>query len=352
MALVTAISGRVSDLGSSVASGNSEQEPAVATAGPGFMRPPVVVSTVPGILARHQAEAQAMAVPSTTPDATAAAVAETPAPAPVAATFVYTIQPGDTIDSIAAAFGLNPAYILWSNPEVSSDPDLLLVGETLIIPTTNGIVYHVIEGDTLSGIAAYYGIDVPTIVGYAGNGLSSADGVIVDGMVLVLPGAVPPAPAPEPEPVYVAEEPVADDPGPPLSAAVAEPVTAPVPEPSYGFIWPFYGNISTYFGPGHKGIDIDGFGRYGAAIAAAGTGTVVLASWSDYGLGYHVIIDHGDGYRTVYAHLSEIWVSQGEYVGQGQAVGALGSTGYSTGPHLHFEVHLWGSPVDPLAHLP
>ena len=125
------------------------------------------------------------------------------------------------------------------------------------------------------------------------------------------------------------------------------------PVPSYGFIWPINGNITTYFGEGgHKGIDIDGFGRYGAAIGAAATGQVVLASWSDWGLGYHVVLDHGDGTRTVYAHLSEIWVTQGQYVGQGEAVGALGSTGYSTGPHLHFEVHSGGAAVDPLAYLP
>jgi murein DD-endopeptidase MepM/ murein hydrolase activator NlpD len=149
---------------------------------------------------------------------------------------------------------------------------------------------------------------------------------------------------------------VAEDPyvepagGAPISAAAP---VAQAPAPSYGYIWPAYGNITTYFMEnGHKGIDIDGFGQYGAPIASVATGQVVLASWSDWGLGYHVIVDHGDGMRTVYAHLSEIWVSQGQYVGQGEAVGALGSTGYSTGPHLHFEMHYYGSVVDPLAYLP
>jgi murein DD-endopeptidase MepM/ murein hydrolase activator NlpD len=149
---------------------------------------------------------------------------------------------------------------------------------------------------------------------------------------------------------------VAEDPyvepagGAPISAAAP---VAQAPAPSYGYIWPAYGNITTYFMEnGHKGIDIDGFGQYGAPIASVASGQVVLASWSDWGLGYHVIVDHGDGMRTVYAHLSEIWVSQGQYVGQGEAVGALGSTGYSTGPHLHFEMHYYGSVVDPLAYLP
>jgi murein DD-endopeptidase MepM/ murein hydrolase activator NlpD len=170
-------------------------------------------------------------------------------------------------------------------------------------------------------------------------------------MVLVLPGAVPPPPAPppapEPEPVVEPEPEPVPQPGP---APVYNPPAAPA-YTSTGFIWPFYGAISTYFSGGHRGIDIDGFGNYGATISAAADGLVVLAAYQDWGYGYHVIIQHGDGSRTLYAHLSDIWVAQGEYVGQGQGIGALGTTGYSTGPHLHFEVHI-GGPVDPLGYLP
>jgi murein DD-endopeptidase MepM/ murein hydrolase activator NlpD len=170
-------------------------------------------------------------------------------------------------------------------------------------------------------------------------------------MVLLLPGAVPP---PAPEPVYVAvEEEPAGSGGPALGVAPEPEPAVSAPPSVAGFIWPFYGPISTYFGEyGHRGIDIDGFGNFGAPIYAAAEGLVVLASWSDYGYGYHVIIDHGDGTSTLYAHLSEIWVAQGQYVGQGEAIGALGSTGYSTGPHLHFEIHVGGAAVDPLAYLP
>jgi murein DD-endopeptidase MepM/ murein hydrolase activator NlpD len=207
-------------------------------------------------------------------------------------------------------------------------------------------------GDTLSDIAAYYQTDIQSITAFSPNGLSSPDDVI-EGMVLVLPGAVPPPPAPpppapEPEPVVVPEpEPAGEPP-----AFVSQP--APEPAAAYtstGFIWPFYGAISTYFSGYHRGIDIDGFGNYGATISAAADGVVVLAAYQDWGYGYHVIVQHSDGSRTLYAHLSDIWVSQGEYVGQGQGVGALGSTGYSTGAHLHFEIHI-GGPVDPLGYLP
>jgi murein DD-endopeptidase MepM/ murein hydrolase activator NlpD len=345
MAIATAVSGRVSDIGASVVS-SSNETPAAASTDAGYLKPPVIVSTVPGILARHQAEAAALAVPGESgPTAAALEASATAAADPLQSSFVYTIQPGDTVESIALAFGLNPAYVLWNNS--LSDANLLIVGETLIIPSTDGILYHVTIGDTLWDIANAYQVPMESITGYGANGLTSPDSVI-EGMILLLPGAVPPAP---PEPVYVAEDPYVEPAGgAPISAAAP---VAQAPAPSYGYIWPAYGNITTYFMEnGHKGIDIDGFGQYGAPIASVATGQVVLASWSDWGLGYHVIVDHGDGMRTVYAHLSEIWVSQGQYVGQGEAVGALGSTGYSTGPHLHFEMHYYGSVVDPLAYLP
>jgi murein DD-endopeptidase MepM/ murein hydrolase activator NlpD len=342
--------------------------PAASTATPApraavkaaYLKPSVVVSTIPGIMARHQAEAKAAGeVPQTTPDPAAtpgavggSVVSAEPAQAQQAF-FQYTIQPGDSIASIAAAFGVSYDYILWNNPEVNADPDFLLVGEALLIPSVNGIVYHVAYGDTLSDIAAVYQIDVQSITGFVPNGITSPDGV-AEGMVLLLPGAVPP-PAPIAV-VAVVEEPPPSTSGDSDTGSTGG-STLPVPPPSStGYIWPFYGNISSYFGEYrggsyHKGIDIDGFNAYGAPIAAAASGTVLVAAWDDWGLGYHVSILHDDGSKTVYGHLSEIWVSPGQYVAQGEAVGALGSTGYSTGPHLHFEVWI-GGPVDPLAYLP
>ncbi len=309
-------------------------------------------------MARHQAEAKAAGeVPEATPDpaaspgATGGSLVSSEPAQPQQAFFQYTIQAGDSIASIAASFGVSEDYILWNNPEVSADPDFLLVGEALLIPSVNGIVYHVAYGDTLSDIAAVYQIDVQSIVGFVPNGIASPDGV-TEGMVLLLPGAVPP-PAP------IAAAAVIDDPasGASDTGGSGAPAPAPAPASSTGYIWPFYGNITTYFGEPrgtsyHKGIDIDGFNAYGAPIVAAASGTVVVAAWDDWGLGYHVVIQHDDGSRTVYGHLSEIWVSSGQYVSQGEAVGALGSTGYSTGPHLHFELWIGGVPVDPLLYLP
>ena len=316
-----------------------------------YLSPSVVLSTTPSVLVRHQAEARATAPsspeaaatadPATTPGATA-----TPQPAFT----TYTIQPGDTVSSIATSFGIDQNYILWNNPLVREDPDYLLIGANILIPSVNGLVYTVTLGDTLGDIAAYYQTDVQSITAFGPNNLASPDDVI-EGMVLVLPGAVPPPPAPPPEPepeavVVPDPEPAYD---PPAAPSYDPPAAAAYT--SSGFSWPFYGPISTYFSGYHRGIDIDGFGNYGATIAAAADGVVVLAAYQDWGYGYHVIIEHSDGSRTLYAHLSDIWVGQGQYVGQGQGVGALGSTGYSTGAHLHFEIHI-GGPVDPLGYLP
>lgn len=321
----------------------------VAESSAGYLRPPVLLSTVPSVLARHQAEAVAIAAPSETAAAdllTPGLAQSTPSPtsAPAPAYFTYTIQPGDTIDSIAAAYGIDPNYIIWNNPLISSNPDMLLVGATVVVPSTNGLVYNVTLGDNLNAIASAHGIDVNDIINFAPNGITTPD-TVVEGMVLVLPGAI--GYTPEPTPAA---------PSAPLPAAAPQPAYVPDPAPVYtpsvGFIWPYYSSLSTYFSGYHRGIDIDGFGNYGAAIVAAASGRVVLAAYDDYGYGYHVIIAHDDGSQTLYAHLSDIWVGQGQYVNQGEAVGALGSTGYSTGPHLHFEIHVGGYAVDPLAYLP
>lgn len=342
-------------------SGNLTSNGPVAEGRAGYLKPATLISTVPSLFARHEAEVAATtASPAPETDTpTPEAVVEEITQAARPAYFTYTIQPGDSMSSIAASFGLAETTLLWNNPEVSADPDLLFVGGTLLVPSVDGVVYNVTLGDTLNGIAGYYGVTSDDIVSYAPNGLNSADDLI-DGMTLVIPGAVPPAtPAPEPTAAPVVEV----DPGPlPASGSNGgssnpAPPAAGVVAPSSGYIWPYYSSITTYFGEPtgygyHKGIDLDGFGNYGAPIAAAASGTVVLATWDDWGLGYHVIIDHDDGSRTVYGHLSEIWVSQGQYVNQGDYVGALGSTGYSTGPHLHFELYIGGVPVDPLLYLP
>lgn len=120
-----------------------------------------------------------------------------------------------------------------------------------------------------------------------------------------------------------------------------------------GFIWPLNGPITSYYGPRwgrmHNGLDIDGV--TGDPIVASKEGRVIIASYYG-GYGYAVAIDHGGGVSTLYAHQSKLAVSEGETVSQGQVIGYVGNTGNSYGDHLHFEVKVNGSSVDPLDYLP
>ena len=119
-----------------------------------------------------------------------------------------------------------------------------------------------------------------------------------------------------------------------------------------GFIWPVHGTLTSGVGPRwgrmHEGIDISG--GSGTPIAAAASGTVILAGWNG-GYGQLVVVDHGGGLSTAYAHLSSIAVSVGQQVGQGSVVGGMGTTGHSTGVHLHFEVRVGGAAVNPIGYL-
>ncbi len=187
---------------------------------------------------------------------------------------------------------------------------------------------------------------------------------------LLIPAAQPAVPAPETEaaPAEVftpAEEPVVEQPAPdPTPAPVFEPAPAPS-GPTGSFIYPTQGTFTQAYGcspywfepydPGlgcnfHNGIDLAN-AAYTPIVAADG-GTVTAAGWCDCGLGYYVSIDHGNGFETTYGHMAEQpYVFAGQVVTQGQTIGPMGSTGNSTGPHVHFIVKLNGGTVDPLAYL-
>ena len=337
------------ELTGSDAAGLSPHTSEPATRGAGYLRPPVVLATLPGISPRQQADATIEPTPTPAPEPTSTPTPE-PTPEPQPAYFTYTIQPGDSIASIAAAFGISPDYIFWNNPEVGNDPDFVITGQELLIPSVDGIIYRVKLGDTLSDIAAFYKISVQDIIGFEPNALTSA-GSVIEGMTLVLPGATPPPPPPPPTPTPTPA---------PAPAPAPEPEPAPPPALSSAYIWPFQGPITSYFGEPrgegvyHQGIDIEGLGQEGAPVAAAAAGQVILADVHT-GYGNYVIIRHADGSETLYAHLSEIYVGYGQFVEQGETIGGIGHSGYVIGidgNHLHFELRIDGIPVDPLPYLP
>lgn len=233
---------------------------------------------------------------------------------------MYTVQAGDTLTSVAIRFSISSFSIIWNNPDKVRG-DQIRAGDQLNIPTIDGILYTLKQGDTFSDVGAYYGIDASSIMSYPPNRLASPDQVPV-GATILLPGAVPPPPPP---------------------AAPYSPA---------GFHWPLVGPITAYVGDGrgHTGIDVSG--HYGVAIAASAAGRVTFAGAKGDGYGNYVIINHGNGLTTVYAHLSEIHTATGQSVGAGTTIGSLGCSGLCTGPHLHFEIRLNGAAANPLNHLP
>lgn len=244
----------------------------------------------------------------------------------------YSVRSGDTVLGIAARFNLQPETIQWANPELESNPDLLRVGDRLVILPVDGALHVVQSGDTLSTIAAKYKVTTDAIVGFGLNRLTDNSTPISVGQQLVIPGGTKP---------YIARQVVA--------------YSGPIPEGasrgSGAFGWPTAGTITQQYWNGHRAIDVGAW--TGTSVTAADSGYVIASrtGWNS-GYGTMVMIDHGNGYVTLYAHLNSIFVRQGENVSKGQQIGTVGNTGNSTGPHLHFEVRYQGVPRNPFNFLP
>ena len=286
---------------------------------------------------------------------TAAAAGPSGGPGPLVP-LSYTVQPGDSLADIAARFGVDVPTLIASND--LDDPDLLPMGWQLKVLPVPGVLYRVAEGDTLNRIAARYDVAVRDIL--RANDLESSE-LIAAGQELVLPGARPVVAhtgasetgSASADAAAVANAAPAASTGRPTQQLASLPV--PVARP--GFAWPARGPITTYFGEvgwtsprGHAGIDISA--PWGTPVLAAASGQVLLATRAGGGYGIEIILDHGDGLRTVYGHLSELDIQAGEEVSRGQLIGLVGSTGFSTGPHLHFEVRQNGELRNPLNLLP
>jgi len=245
----------------------------------------------------------------------------------------YTVQDGDTVESIAERFGLQASSVLWSNG--LSESDVLQVGDTLRIPAVDGVVYEIQRGDTLWDIAMDFGVSEDDVI-KANPELDPE--AIQPGQMVLVPGG---------EPTYRRQ--VASRGADRVARGVSGTLT----------YWPTWGPISDYFGwrihpvygteSFHDGLDI-GVG-YGTPVEAAYDGWVVMTEYHG-GYGYTVRIDHGGGITTDYCHLSEFNVQVGDWVNAGEVIAYSGNSGVSTGPHLHFMVRVGGTAVDPLGWLP
>jgi murein DD-endopeptidase MepM/ murein hydrolase activator NlpD len=246
----------------------------------------------------------------------------------------YTVKAGDTVLAIAARFGLQPETIMWANSSIEQNPDRLAIGDLLNILPFDGVLHIVKPGDTLSGLAAKYKVDASAIIGYSENQLADASAALTIGSQIVVPGGTKPFITPQINtPVMRVDAP------------------ADAAKGSGSFSWPTSGNVTQQFWGGHRAIDIGSW--VGAPVKSADSGYVVEAGggWNG-GYGNHVLVDHGNGFATLYAHLNSIFVRPGESISRGQQIGTVGMTGNSTGPHLHFEIRYQGSPRNPFNWLP
>lgn len=243
----------------------------------------------------------------------------------------YTVAPGDTISSIAAKFNISEDTIRWQNK--LDKKGTIKVGQKLEILPVTGVSHKVVKGDTVYSIAKKYDASPQAIVDFPYNTFTNDETfALAVGQIVIVPDGVMPDETPT-APVERIRQ-ITPDAG----TVVA----------SGNFVWPASGSITQRFAWYHKGIDIAN--KAAPDVLAADAGKVIVAGWPDnYGYGNRVMIDHGNGFVTLYAHLSAIYVKGGQTVARGAAIGKMGSTGRSTGTHLHFEVIKSGTRLNPLS---
>jgi murein DD-endopeptidase MepM/ murein hydrolase activator NlpD len=275
-------------------------------------------------------------------------------PRPNVDVITYTVQSGDSIFSIADEFDVRPETILWGNHETLVDnPHFLKTDLDLNILPVDGTYYQWNEGDNIGAVAGFFGVEVEDIVEYPGNRFDLTE--VESGNLSIEPGTWLIVPGGRREIV---------DWGPPAISR-DNPASASFYGPGHcgsilsgavgtgTFIWPTTERFIsgyTYNPPLHPAIDIGG--AEGNPIYAVDSGVVVYAGWSNFGYGYLIVIDHGTGWQSAYAHLSGVGVICGQSVFQGATIGALGTTGKSSGPHLHFEMMYYGGKVNPVGVIP
>jgi murein DD-endopeptidase MepM/ murein hydrolase activator NlpD len=264
----------------------------------------------------------------------------------------YTVQAGDTVSDIAQNFGLQPITIFAANYDLlEDDPHNLLAGQKLVILPVDGVYRQWFPGEKISTVAKYYQVKPEDILNFPANHLSPNTTDIPAGTMVIIPGGVYQYHSPGQVPLGITR-------GNPASAQVGgsgacPPITGGAV--GYGtFVFPTSRHYLSGFDystkTNHLGIDLAA--NLGDPIYAADGGVVVYAGSNSYGYGNMIMIDHGTGFQTLYAHLSAIFVSCGNNVTQGETIGSAGATGHASGPHLHFEVRTASAVIDPWDVLP
>jgi len=251
---------------------------------------------------------------------------------PRAEVFEYTVEDGDTLAAIAKKFGVDTDSIKWINKNLNEKK--IKSGTVLKIPPVTGVVHLVKTGETVYSIAKKYNVSAQAIVDFPFNEFSNDEtfSLAIGQQVIIPDGQMPDEPILSPRSNL---------------ANVLTPNAGNI-SATGKWLWPAAGTITQYYKPWHKGLDIAN--HSGGPILAADAGTVIVAGWPDNtGYGNRVVVDHGNGYKTLYAHMSKIAVVAGQTVKRGDKLGDMGSTGRSTGTHLHFEIRTSKGNADPNA---
>ena len=265
---------------------------------------------------------------------------------------LYETQPGDTVSGVAQKFGITLNSLLINNQHIE-DVNLIQKGQLLLVPRKDGILVKAAYDDTVDSLVKQYdNVTANDVIDYKPNAISDPASLSVGDYVL-LPGATlkPPPPPPPPPPPVVASVPS----GPIVGTG------SPIPSSGgrFGFPLGAFHGVSDPFGVPrgggtyHTGIDLDLWGSalHHSNVFSACDGVVADTEYLTYSYGYHVIVDCGDGWTTLYAHLSQILVTPGQRVSKGTTVGVSGVTGNTTGEHLHFEIRYNGAYVNPADYL-
>jgi len=232
----------------------------------------------------------------------------------------YTVHSGDTMSAIALRYKISLDSLRWSNPTVGYNPDDLYIGQKLRIPPVDGVVVMIKKGDTIERLARRYHVSPESIRSYAPNHLRPPYH-LQPGTLLTIPGG-----------------------------RLSIHLSPPSPHPGYAYMWPVRGIITQHYSEHHRGLDIATV--YEAGVYAARSGRVRVARWDTTGYGNMIIIDHGNGWNTLYAHLKGFLVRPGQWVHQGDLIARVGGTGRATGPHVHFEIRKGRVRYDPQKFLP
>jgi murein DD-endopeptidase MepM/ murein hydrolase activator NlpD len=261
----------------------------------------------------------------------------------------YTVKAGDSLGTIARDFDIDVGTILWANN--LSERQYIRPGDQLKILPVSGVLVSIKSGDTLGAIAKKYNGDLEEIM--RANQL--ADEIVPVGKELIIPGGEPPKIVQE-RAIAVSRDQLRE-PGVTQYSAPSE-TAANVNKPAdvveqaitTKLLWPTSGRVITqYYGWRHTGLDIDG--DYTSPLYASEDGVVDVSGWNSGGYGLQVLISHAGGIKTRYAHASKLFVKAGDSVKRGQVIAMMGSTGRSTGSHIHYEVIVNGAKVNPLLYI-